>query len=1783
VRTEDGTISTPEHDVSRDRAIRLFTFLRRLAELRTRTIRTLDEYEQVLWFHSIPQEHGCYCIAWRPADTAQTEVWVEIQKPRLQAPPTLPKILEPWVLAQHVTDSSQDVPEIQERVPASEAVEQSDRGSAPGETLIWQLADFPDVHATWEKYVTEDWWPWAERDRVLQQIQHCYTSLYSLYQQQQRLGEAYEVVLGLGYLTWRTPSAQTVKRHLLVAQTSIHFDAVKGKISVGPGAEGAKLVLEEDMLEASEAPDPNESKVVSQLIEDTGDAIWADGGVSTILQAWLNAFPKGKGYENSLILQDTILSDPQVHLAPALILRRRTERSFVRVFKEICEQLSHPDNPIPDGVRDIVDDPDKTRPAYGYPDDAPESSALTDTEIYFPLAANLEQIEIARQVTAKRGVLVQGPPGTGKSHTIANLVCHLLASGKRVLVTSHTPRALKVLRGKFPKEIAPLCVIALGEDSRSVAALEESVHGIAARFGNWRRAESDQRVVKCRESLDHARQQEAKHFLDLRSIREAETLRHPPRFGDYKGTLQQIAKRLRHEESRYAWVGTVTDETQPPPLQNDEALELLALIREIDQDTEDELNLTTIDTKTELPTPDALAVLIEQEKDARKLYDESANAREYPAYRQLSEANIDDRSLLISSLKVLCSVFQDITRDLQPWIREAASHILAGQCKSWLGLHELTLQHLREISDKAVRVSELSVSGIKTREQIILKAHALSLHKHLKGGGKLGFLTLRPKPVKDALYLIKDVRVDGRLCNAIQPLAALIDWLSVREHLDSLDKHWKPILAPSSGHTIVLQKAVYEDLAAKLGTCLELRDLLEKAKAAVHAIADLPEPAWHDISTVTQLEAAARAARDEGRLRRAEAEINAIATSLCDASRKPEAHPILTVLTEAVRNRDVESYRDGYQKLIKLAKIRAKRDRRDILLSCLSARTRELSNTLAETHADPAWDERCTSFCDAWNWARADLWTKRMADPLEQQRLTRAIDAERAKIQSIIAELASELAWQYCHSRLTQETVGHLKAWQVAIQKGGKWTGKYANTFRRQAQEHLEKCRSAIPAWIMPLYRVVETVKINPDIFDVIIIDEASQSGPEALLLHYIAKNIIVVGDEKQISPQFVGMSRQEVILLRSQHIADLPFNDSIGIENSFFHHAYVRYQGHIRLREHFRCMPEIIQFSNNLCYSTAPLIPLKQFGAGRLSPTVHSFFVGSGYQKGQSPRVTNPPEAQAIAESIKKNCSDPMYAGKSMGIISLLGEEQAKLIQSLLFDKIGPEEMEKRGIVCGDAYAFQGDERDVMFLSLVSAPGEGHRIGTLSGGAYEQRFNVAASRAREQMILFHSAMLSDLSPVCLRYKLLDYCQHPALQQGSIEDASVEQLRTRTTEARRDLEQPPHPFESWFELDVFLRIVDRGFRVLPQLDVAGYRIDLVVEGMHGRLAVECDGDQWHGPERWEQDMARQRQLERSGYIFWRVRGSTFYRDPDDALNGLWGLLQRMRIFPNGVEEIQEISYNVSSSDTTLRGGEKGTLNSQIRSAPIGKVESRVAMDVGGDGGNGADIAEEESLDDALTLDEIEQSANAQLNHNAAGKNTEASTKIPVATDDEVGIEINALRGLMAEYRAWPPSSLPDPRTAPLKDVSKGLVEIVTIEGPILCYRAYRLYVAAAGIAKVGKLVRSALNQAMHKAVSYGVLQEVNEFGLRDQIHKVVRPSGSPSISLRKRGDRTIEEIPPTELAHLMDEAVRLNPALAHARPEDLFRLVLDAYELVRLTGNAQVALTRAWEIHSQRK
>ena len=452
----------------------------------------------------------------------------------------------------------------------------------------------------------------------------------------------------------------------------------------------------------------------------------------------------------------------------------------------------------------------------------------------------------------------------------------------------------------------------------------------------------------------------------------------------------------------------------------------------------------------------------------------------------------------------------------------------------------------------------------------------------------------------------------------------------------------------------------------------------------------------------------------------------------------------------------------------------------------------------------------------------------------------------------------------------------------------GRATGRSPRMerLRREARQYMDQCRDAIPVWIMPRYLVAEMVDPAPGRYDLVIVDEASQLGVESLFLFYISKKMVVVGDDQQISPYGVGIADQSIATLQHHYLDGIPHHHALSAQSSLYGNAKICFGQNVVLREHFRCMPEIIQFSNDLCYANngTPLDPLRAYPVNRLKPLVVRH-VPHGYRTGTSQNALNEPEADAVLAQIVACIADPRYTGRTMGVISLQGEAQARLIEHKLLESLEPEVIEERRLICGDAYAFQGDERHIIFLSMVAAPGE-TRIGVLSKDLDRQRFNVAASRAQDQLWLFHSATLDILSPACMRHRLLSYMLNPGRQT-----AEPGGLR----------------FDSQFERDVFQLISNRGFHVRTQVCVGDptnhrYRIDLVVEGMQGRIAVECDGDEWHGPERYEQDMARQRDLERAGWQFVRIRGGDFYRDRGKATEPLWGELDRLGIKPGGIDE-----------------------------------------------------------------------------------------------------------------------------------------------------------------------------------------------------------------------------------------------------------------------------------------
>lgn len=235
-----------------------------------------------------------------------------------------------------------------------------------------------------------------------------------------------------------------------------------------------------------------------------------------------------------------------------------------------------------------------------------------------------------------------------------------------------------------------------------------------------------------------------------------------------------------------------------------------------------------------------------------------------------------------------------------------------------------------------------------------------------------------------------------------------------------------------------------------------------------------------------------------------------------------------------------------------------------------------------------------------------------------------------------------------------------------------------------------------------------------------------------------------------------------------------------------------------------------------------------------------------------------------------------------------MVGESQAHKIDELLRQALDPVEYQRRRIICGNSAQMQGDERDVVLLSMVDS-GKEDSIGPIAkrgDGAFEatkKRYNVASSRARDQLWVVHSLDPdNDLKQGDLRRELIRHAMDPTAAIRMYEDAAKH-------------------VESEFERQVLKILINAGYHVTPQWKVGYYRIDMVVQGNGKRLAVECDGDRWHPIEKLSEDMDRQAILERLGWTFVRIRGSAFFRTPEVAMRLVFERLNDLGITPGSTD------------------------------------------------------------------------------------------------------------------------------------------------------------------------------------------------------------------------------------------------------------------------------------------
>ena len=394
--------------------------------------------------------------------------------------------------------------------------------------------------------------------------------------------------------------------------------------------------------------------------------------------------------------------------------------------------------------------------------------------------------------------------------------------------------------------------------------------------------------------------------------------------------------------------------------------------------------------------------------------------------------------------------------------------------------------------------------------------------------------------------------------------------------------------------------------------------------------------------------------------------------------------------------------------------------------------------------------------------------------------------------------------------------------------------------------EDFKPLLEAFPCWCVTTYAVSGSLPMKPGLFDVVIIDEASQCDIASCFpILYRAKKAVVVGDDKQLPHlSFLEKAKEQSFL--SQY----GINDRYQLmwrfrTNSMFDLANYYSMHPVLLDEHFRSLPPIINFSNKEFYGNRIKVMRRNDNSKKVLETV---VVPDG--KVDFDATRNLPEIEElvkrlhsiVVEDERKNPDNPV----SIGIISPF-RAQVEQLKISVSKVLSEHMMEKHQIEIGTAHTFQGDERDIILISWAYANNSFPQ--SLIFLQKPNLFNVAITRARYQMINFISKNPRELPEGILRSYL----------------GFVEEYENRFALANSD-DFDENIYKNSFEKEVAQAFRDLGHEVTCGVDIAGLSADLLVDN---KFVIECDGVEDKTPLK-VSNMKKQAIIERSGLKVYRI-------------------------------------------------------------------------------------------------------------------------------------------------------------------------------------------------------------------------------------------------------------------------------------------------------------------------
>lgn len=584
-------------------------------------------------------------------------------------------------------------------------------------------------------------------------------------------------------------------------------------------------------------------------------------------------------------------------------------------------------------------------------------------------------------------------------------------------------------------------------------------------------------------------------------------------------------------------------------------------------------------------------------------------------------------------------------------------------------------------------------------------------------------------------------------------------------------------------------------------------------------------------------------------------------------------------------------------------------------------------------------------------------WTLNLGSEPEE-----AFDAHRGRITAQLQLLSKDLTEATVITKLSQTFSADAQSALIRFaQIAGKakfskstQTAKLSQRQKRHRQEYLdafERCVRFIPCWIMTSSQISDYLPPELGLFDLVIVDEASQSDVTLLPGMLRGKQWFIVGDGKQVSPTESFVSETQIDSLRAA-LPHSPLKDSLLPGQSFFDLCAQGFpQGRAVLCEHFRCAPEIIAFSNDVFYD-GKLIPLRLPARDeRLIPSIVDVKVRTGLKDGKS----NKKECDVIVKMIKEfiNSTTSSAFPRSIGVISLMGEEQSRLIRGRLLDAIGPQTYKEHNILIGEPPNFQGAERDVIFLSMVCSPGS---VPTQNQLFHAQRANVALSRARDRMVLVRSIEVSDIpNTEDIKIPIIDFFSNSSRECDAVKHTSGSSLSNSCSKDVQTI------------LEGMLSQKGYGVSRMGVIWNNGICVEDQVTGHRAALGIEGAGE---SADSWSRMVGQQKVIERVGWKTLRVDAAAFLVDHHKSLEAIEKFLAGAGIrIPSEEEDAPEEAEFMAAVPEEHDDDDANTDESMNRDIqPVDQVHDMIVISSDDENGNNDD--NDDDIDDPGTFGDV---------------------------------------------------------------------------------------------------------------------------------------------------------------------------------------------------------------------